>query len=126
MKISVGVLFGGNSVEHEVSVISASQAMHALDKEKYAVVPIYITKDCKFYTGEALFDIAKYKDIPASELRNLIEVTIVEGEGAISDTITYSIETYVNSRLQNSTNEEFKTLLKELMKYSDSARNYFR
>ncbi|MBQ8540870.1 MAG: D-alanine--D-alanine ligase [Clostridia bacterium] len=65
MKISVGVLFGGNSVEHEVSVISASQAMHALNKEKYNVVPIYITKDCKFYTGEALLDIKKYKDIPA-------------------------------------------------------------
>ncbi len=65
MKISVGVLFGGNSVEHEVSVISASQAMHALNKEKYNVVPIYITKDSKFYTGDALLDIAKYKDIPA-------------------------------------------------------------
>lgn len=65
MKISVGVLFGGNSVEHEVSVISANQAMHALNKEKYNVVPIYITKDVRFFTGEALFDIAKYKDIPA-------------------------------------------------------------
>ena len=65
MKISVGVLFGGNSVEHEVSVISASQAMHALNREKYNVVPIYITKDSRFYTGEALLDIAKYKDIPA-------------------------------------------------------------
>lgn len=78
MKISVGVLFGGNSVEHEVSVISASQAMHALDKEKYAVVPIYITKDCKFYTGEALFDIAKYKDIP-SLLNECEEVVLKKG-----------------------------------------------
>ena len=68
----------------------------------------------------------KYKELPASELRNLMDVTIVCGDEAISDTLTYSIETYVNSRLQNSTNEVFKTLLKELMKYSDSARNYFR
>ena len=68
----------------------------------------------------------KYRDIPVSELRGLMDVTIVAGDEAISDTITYSIETYVNSRLQNSTDEVFKNLLKELMKYSDSARNYFR
>lgn len=79
MKISVGVLFGGNSVEHEVSVISASQAMHALDKEKYNVVPVYITKDCKFYTGEALLDIKKYKDIPAL-LAECEEVILKKGE----------------------------------------------
>ena len=78
MKVSVGVLFGGNSVEHEVSVISASQAMHALNKEKYNVVPIYITKDCKFYTGEALLDIAKYKDIPAL-LNECEEVILKKG-----------------------------------------------
>ena len=80
MKISVGVLFGGNSVEHEVSVISASQAMHALNKEKYNVVPIYITKDSKFYTGEALLDIAKYKDIPAL-LNECEEVILKKGNG---------------------------------------------
>jgi D-alanine-D-alanine ligase len=78
MKISVGVLFGGNSVEHEVSVISASQAMHALNKDKYNVVPIYITKDCKFYTGDALLDIKKYKDIPAL-LAECDEVVLKKG-----------------------------------------------
>lgn len=79
MKISVGVLFGGNSVEHEVSVISANQAMHALDKEKYSVVPIYITKDSRFFTGEALLDIARYKDIPAL-LNECEEVIIRKGK----------------------------------------------
>ena len=82
MKISVGVLFGGNSVEHEVSVISASQAMHALNKEKYNVVPIYITKDSKFYTGEALLDIAKYKDIPAL-LNECDEVILKKSNAAV-------------------------------------------
>lgn len=80
MKISVGVLFGGNSVEHEVSVISASQAMHALDKEKYDVVPVYITKDNRFYTGDSLLDIAKYKDIPAL-LNECEEVVLKKGNG---------------------------------------------
>lgn len=65
MKIKVGVFFGGKSVEHEVSVISAMQAIAALDREKYEVTPIYITKDSKFYTGDGLGDIASYKDIPA-------------------------------------------------------------
>lgn len=81
MKISVGVLFGGNSVEHEVSVISANQAMHALNCDKYAVVPVYITKDTRFYTGEALKDIKNYKDIP-SLLEKCEEVIIRKGSSA--------------------------------------------
>lgn len=80
MKVSVGVLFGGNSVEHEVSVISANQAMHALNKDKYDVVPIYITKDSRFFTGAALFEIAKYKDIP-SLLGECEEIIIKKGKG---------------------------------------------
>ena len=45
MKIKLAVMFGGRSVEHEISVISAIQAIHAVDKEKYDVIPIYITKN---------------------------------------------------------------------------------
>jgi len=63
MKISVGVFFGGSSVEHEISVISALQAIHSMDKEKYHIVPVYISKDSNFYTGDALFDIERYKDM---------------------------------------------------------------
>ena len=43
MKIRVGVIFGGETVEHEVSIISAITAMFKIDQEKYDVVPIYIT-----------------------------------------------------------------------------------
>ena len=42
--IKVGVVFGGVSVEHEVSIISAVQAMYKIDTSKYEVIPIYITK----------------------------------------------------------------------------------
>lgn len=63
MKIRLGVIFGGESVEHEVSIISAVQAMYKLDNEKYDVVPIYITKDRQWYTGEALKDIETYQDL---------------------------------------------------------------
>ena len=64
MKTTIGVFFGGRSTEHEISVISASQAMHAINAEKYEVVPIYISKQGKWYTGKALLDIQNYRNIP--------------------------------------------------------------
>lgn len=63
MKINVCVIFGGRSTEHEVAVISANQAMHALDKEKYEILPLYMTKKGVMYTGNALFDIKNYKNL---------------------------------------------------------------
>ena len=65
MKTNVAVFFGGRSVEHEISVISASQAMHAMDRDKYNVIPVYISKQGRWYTGEALFDVANYCDMKA-------------------------------------------------------------
>lgn len=62
MKIKVGVIFGGESVEHEVSIISAIQAMNKMDEEKYEIIPIYITKDREWYTGDMLKDIDVYQD----------------------------------------------------------------
>ncbi len=63
MKIKVGVIFGGESVEHEVSIISAVQAMNKMDQEKYEIVPIYITKDREWYTGAMLRDVESYQDL---------------------------------------------------------------
>ena len=63
MKTVIGVFFGGKSVEHEVSIISALQVINAIDKEKYDVMPIYITKENKFYTSDLLFKIDIFKDI---------------------------------------------------------------
>lgn len=62
MKIRLGVIFGGESVEHEVSIISAVQAMNKMDSEKYEIIPIYITKDRQWYTGEMLKEIESYSD----------------------------------------------------------------
>jgi D-alanine-D-alanine ligase len=62
MKIKVGVIFGGETVEHEVSIISAVQAMEHMNKDKYEIVPIYISKDRTWYTGAMLKDIDIYKD----------------------------------------------------------------
>ena len=62
MKIKVGVIFGGESVEHEVSVISAVQAMEHLNQDKYDIIPIYISKDHILYSGKMLMDIDVYKN----------------------------------------------------------------
>lgn len=63
MKTVIGVFFGGKSVEHEVSIISAMQVIENLDNEKYEVVPIYISKDNKFYTSELLTKVEEFKDL---------------------------------------------------------------
>lgn len=63
MKIKLGVVFGGESVEHEVSIISAVQAMNKINQEKYDVIPIYITKDGEWYTGNMLMDVEVYGDL---------------------------------------------------------------
>lgn len=63
MKLNIAVFFGGESVEHEVSIISAHQAIEALDKNKYNVIPVYISKERKLYVSDLLKDISNYKDL---------------------------------------------------------------
>lgn len=62
MKIKVAVVFGGRSVEHEISVISALQAINAFDTNSYEITPIYITKGGKWYTGQPLLNVDNYRN----------------------------------------------------------------
>lgn len=64
-KTSVAVFFGGKSVEHEISVLSAMQAIAAFDDNKYQITPIYMTKEGRWYSGDALLSVDNYEDIPA-------------------------------------------------------------
>ena len=80
MKISVGLFFGGPSVEHEVSVISALQAYYAFEDERYEIIPIYMTKDSRLFVGEDVGDIEAYRNIPAL-LEKSIHVTLVREDG---------------------------------------------
>lgn len=82
MKLKVAVLFGGKSVEHEVSVISGIQAIQSMDTEKYDIIPVYITKDNNMYVGESVGDINAYKDIPALMKKSQRVVLINEGGAA--------------------------------------------
>jgi D-alanine-D-alanine ligase len=65
MKLQVGVFFGGKATEHEVSVISAIQAMENMDESKYEIIPIYVTKEERFYFSPLLRKIDEYKNLPA-------------------------------------------------------------
>ncbi len=87
MKTKVAVLFGGHSVEHEVSIISGLQAFAALNREKYDVLPIYISKDNRFYTGKKLGDVAIYKDMNAC-MKAATQVVLVKGEKGV-DVVRY-------------------------------------
>ena len=58
----VGVIFGGRSVEHEVSVITAMQIIENMDRTKYRPVPIYIDKEGKWLTGDCFLEFENYKN----------------------------------------------------------------
>ena len=77
MKIKVGVFFGGSSVEHDVSIITAVQAMENIDTNKYEVIPVYIDKNRCFYTGHILKDMETYKDFKSLK-KYLKKVTLVK------------------------------------------------
>lgn len=82
MKIRVAVLFGGHSVEHEVSIISGLQALAALDGEKYEAFPLYISKDNRFYIGEHLREISSFRDMAAC-LSRATQVLPVPADGCV-------------------------------------------
>ncbi len=82
MKLRVAVLFGGQSVEHEVSIISGLQALGALDTEKYEAFPVYISKDNAFYVGENLRQIAAFRDM-ATCLKEATRVLPAPADGCV-------------------------------------------
>jgi len=82
MKLNVAVFFGGESVEHEVSIISAHQAMEAMDENKYHIIPVYVAKDRRLYCSDLLRDMKNFKDLNA--LKNqCTQVSIVSEDNKV-------------------------------------------
>ncbi|MDD6467208.1 MAG: D-alanine--D-alanine ligase [Erysipelotrichaceae bacterium] len=77
MKTRVGVFFGGQSVEHEISILTAMQVLHALDEEDYVLVPVYVAKDGAFYTSDRFRSLDTFKDLTKA-LEGLHPVTIMK------------------------------------------------
>jgi len=76
----IAVLFGGRSVEHEISVITALQLMLAINPERFDVVPVYIAPNGAWYTGDQLLHRSFYRSVPAG-LATLQEVTLLPKPG---------------------------------------------
>jgi len=82
MKTRVAMMFGGKTVEHEVSVISGIQAYMAMDTDKYEVIPVYMTKDNEMYIGQGVGDIKSYRSIPEL-LKNSQRIIMVNDGGRL-------------------------------------------
>ena len=77
-KLKIGVIFGSRSPEHDISIITAQQIISALDIQKYEVIPVYITKEGKWYTGSKLMRLDSFTG-PMLRTRDLVPVTISLG-----------------------------------------------
>lgn len=76
MKKRVAVVFGSRSVEHEVSIITAVQAMNTLDSERFEVVPLYVAKSGVWYTGDTLKTMDSFRnlaDVPKISHRVIVQ-----------------------------------------------------
>lgn len=84
-KLQLGVFYGSRTCEHDVSIISAVQLMRAADREKYDVIPVYISKQGEWFTGEPLLDMATYTPFdPAKKGIVRINPDITAGSGALT------------------------------------------
>ncbi len=95
MKTRVAVLFGGHSVEHEVSIISGLQALGALDKDKYDAFPLYITKDNQFYVGDVLREVKSFRNMTTC-LSAATRVMPVPADGCV-ELVRYPMKKFGNN-----------------------------
>ncbi len=77
---NIAVFFGGQSVEHDISVITGVMTAKCVDREKFSVLPVYISKNGEWQTGESLFDIDEFKKIDVKKLKR---VTILNGDNTL-------------------------------------------
>lgn len=97
MKTRVAVLFGGHSVEHEVSIISGIQALQALDSEKYEAFPLYIAKDNTWYVGENLRRVESFRNMSVclAEATRVVPVA----EGSVVELWRHPAKKFGNNRM---------------------------
>ncbi len=77
---NVAVIFGGRSVEHDISILTGVMALNSIDKDKFNAIPIYITKGGEWFTSKTLFDLDEYKNLKLDKLK---KVCFVQGENVL-------------------------------------------
>ena len=80
-RVKVAVLFGGRSSEHEISILSALEMVSAMDTTRFEPIPVYITTEGKWFSGEELLDRAFYKNLTLG-LAKLTEVSLPPHPGS--------------------------------------------
>src|SRR5690606_16378717 len=85
--ITVAVIFGGRSVEHDVSVVTGHQVMKAFDTTRYEVVPVYIDREGRWYSGASLLDLKNYEDdvTRAADVKRVVLSPSTQHHGLIID-----------------------------------------
>ena len=95
MKTRVAMMFGGKSVEHEVSVISGIQAYMSMDTDKYDVIPVYMTKNNEMYIGDSIGDIESYKNIDEL-LKKSQRVIMINEDGKVKLVLGKNVEVEID------------------------------
>ena len=80
-KKNLAVLFGGRSVEHEISVITALQLINVIDVTQYKIIPVYIAQTGRWYVGDQLLDKNFYRQLPNS-VKSAQEVALLPVAGS--------------------------------------------
>ncbi len=96
-KIRVAVVFGGKSPEHEVSIITGIQAIEHFDKEKFDVIPVYIAKDGKWYSGPELTKIENFKNLLSIPKKSIQETITLDSEKGLQPIQKKSINPFNKS-----------------------------
>jgi len=77
---NIAVFFGGETVEHDISIITGVLMLNTIDKNKFSPIPVYVDNDGSWYTGEMLFDLDFYKN---KDLSRLKKVTLISGDNKL-------------------------------------------
>lgn len=80
MKLNVGIFFGGASVEHDISILSAMQAIAAINKDHYQVIPLYLNKKGILVSGKGLTDVKTFKSRALVERKSIPVTLYKEGQ----------------------------------------------
>ena len=68
---NVAVIFGGKSVEHDISILTGVMALNSIEKDKFNPIPIYISKSGEWFTSKELFDLDGYKNLKIEKLKRV-------------------------------------------------------
>ena len=76
MKENILVVFGGKSAEHDISIITGLQTVSNIDRRKYNVIPMYISKENEFFIGEKLCYLSSYMPFSPSK-KGVIKASLI-------------------------------------------------